>query len=114
VTELRMHVQHVNVCDGCRSLITDGVVTRYNGDDVTESYRALVARRHGWGFDQAMGHLKLCGGIPPWFSYDPCGGCGTNRAGNRHLVATHDDVTLDDPDRWVPVMVVLPEPPRSD
>jgi len=87
MTELRVHVQHIGVCDGCRSLITDGVVTRHNGDDVTESYRALVARRHGWGFDQTIGHLKLCGGIPPCFSYDPCGGCGTNRAGNRHLVA---------------------------
>jgi len=81
MTELRMHVQHIGVCNGCQQLITDGVVTRHNGDDVTEPYRALVARRHG------LGHLTICGGIPAWFSHDPCEGCGTNRAGNRHLVA---------------------------
>ena len=81
MTELWMHVQLIGVCDGCRSLITDGVVTRHNGDDVTESYRAPVARRHG------LGHLTICGGIPPGFSHDPCGGCGANHAGNRHLVA---------------------------
>jgi len=74
----------LHVCVDCLMLLANGEVFDAHGDDITAQHAAKIDAI--WGDTElTLGHVDAEeeSDAEPWFSWQPCDGCGSTLGGDR-------------------------------